>query len=138
MTLLELLRRLEARLGYHQLPLNPAPKNLKDVFESIPLHQEFMQRLVQAIASGNRCTRLGDPVDRARTLEAVGPLRLEVLRSDRTDVDLYRLTEETCAALDRAFGPVEPRPPKKPAPAVVAPVIQLARFRRRRLNPSLR
>lgn len=132
MTLLELLRRLEARLGYHQLPLNPAPKNLKDVFESIPLHQDFMKRLVQAISSGNRCTRLDDPVDRAKTFEAVGPLRLEVLRSDRTDVDLYNLTEETCSALDAAFGPLE-RPAVKPREqTVAAQVIQLARFRRRR------
>lgn len=134
MTLIELLRRLEAQLGYVQLPLNPHATSIKDVFESIPLHHDFMKRLVQAIYTANSCTRLHDPVDRAKTFDAVAPLRLEVLRSDRTDIDLYRLTEETCAALDRAFGPVDPPPARRTRPEVYGRVIQLSGFRRRRLK----
>ncbi len=134
MTLLELLQRLETHLGYHQVPLRPAPKSIKDVFESTPLHYDFMKRLVQAICTGNGCRRLNDPVDRTKTFEAVAPLRLEVIRSERTDVDLYGLMEETCVALDRAFGPVECRRAKEKSPAGVAQIIQLAAFRRRRLK----
>lgn len=135
MTFLELLRKLEASLGYHQMPLNPAAKNLKDLFESSPLHHDLMKRLAQAIYSGNRCQRLSDPVERETTFDAVAPLRLEVLRSERTDVDLYRLIEELCIALDRSFGRLA-YIPHEPKPAVLAQVIQLARFRRRRLKSS--
>jgi len=134
MTLIELLRRLEAQLGYVHLPLNPHAKGIKDVFESSPLHHDFMKRLVQAICTANGCGQLHDPVDRTKTFEAVAPLRLEVLRSDRTDIDLYRLTEETCAALDCAFGPVDPPPAPRTKPEVYGQVIHLSGFRRRRLK----
>lgn len=133
MTFLELLKKLETHLGYHQMPLNAAAKNVKEIFESSPLHHDLMKRLVQSIYSGNHCRRLSDPVERDTTFEAVAPLRLEVLRSERTDVDLYRLIEELCVALDRSFGPLA-RPPEEPKPASAAQVIQLAPFRRRRLK----
>lgn len=133
MTFLELLKKLEAHLGYHQMPLKVAPKSLKDVFEGSPLHHDLMKRLVQSIYSGNHCRRLTDPVERGATFEAVAPLRLEVLRSERTDVDLYRLIEELCVALDNIFGPLA-RLPEEPKPVIAAQVIELARFRRRRLK----
>jgi hypothetical protein len=136
MTFLELLKQLETHLGSHQMPLNPAAKSLKDVFETIPLHNELMKRLVQSIYAGNRCRRLSDPVERAATFEALAPLRLEVLRSERTDVDLYRLIEELCVALDQAFGPVARASADEPKPTAEAQVIQLSSFRRRRLKSS--
>lgn len=132
MTLLDLLKRLEARLGGHQMPLNPAARDIKTVFDSIPLHQDFMKRLVQAIYTGNGCKRLNDPVDREPTFEALAPLRLEVLRCARTDVDLYRLIDDVCVALDEIFGRVA----RAPVAVKVTPaqVIHLAPFRRRRLK----
>ena len=133
MTLLELLRQLEAQLGSHQLPLNSAAKSIKDIFESSPLHHDFMKRLVQAIYTGNGCNRLTDNVDRDRTLAAIAPLRMEVLRSERTDVDLYRLIEELCTSLDKAFGPVA-RPVAAPKVNITAQIIQFASFRRRRVK----
>jgi hypothetical protein len=131
MTFLELLKKLEAHLGSHQMPLNAAAKTLKNVFETIPLHNDLMKRLVQSIYTGNRCQRLSDPVERAATFEALAPLRLEVIRSERTDVDLYRLIEELCVALDGAFGPVVRAVAEEPRRAAEAQVIQLASFRRR-------
>jgi hypothetical protein len=133
MTLIELLRRLEARLGGHQMPLNPAAKDIKTVFESIPLHQDFMKRLVQSIYTGNGCKRLSDPVDREITFEALAPLRLEVLRCARTDVDLYRLIDDVCIALDEIFGRTAPIA-VGPKVALRAQIIHLAPFRRRRLK----
>jgi hypothetical protein len=135
MTFLELLQKLEAHLGSHQMPLNTAAKNLKDIFETIPLHNELMKRLVQSIYAGNRCRHIGDPVERAATFEALAPLRLEVLRSERTDVDLYRLIEELCVALDSAFDPL-PRAAgiEHLKPAGAGQVVELASFRRRRLK----
>lgn len=134
MTFLELLRKLEAQLGYHQVPLNPGAKTLKDLFESSPLHHEFTKRLAQSIYSGNRCRRLNDPVERETTFDAVAPLRVEVLRSERTDVDLYRLIEELCVALDRIFGPLDPSPTARPESPAPAQIIELAPFRRRRIK----
>ena len=131
MTFLELLRKMESHLGYHQMPLNPAATSLRNVFESIPLHHDLMKRLVQSMYTRNRCQRLSDPVERATTFDAVAPLRLEVLRSERTDVDLYRLVDELCVSLDEIFGPLARPIALEPEPAGSAQVIEFARFRRR-------
>jgi hypothetical protein len=128
MTFIELLRKLEARLGYHQFPLNPAAKNLKDLFECSPLHHELVVRLAQSIFVANACRRLTDPVVREPTLDAVAPIRLQVLQSERTDIDLYRLIEELCAALAVLFG--DSGRPQTPAPAhPTAQIISFAPFR---------
>jgi hypothetical protein len=133
MTFLELLQQLEAHLGYHQLPLNARAASVKDIFESSPLHHDFAKNLVQSIHSGNRCQRLSDPVEREATFAAVAPLRLEALRSTRSDVDLVRTIEELCVALNTIFGADQnPRPPR-PA-AEPGQVIDIAPFRRRRLR----
>lgn len=130
MTFLELFRQLEAQLGYHQLPLNPSPAALKNLFESSPLHHELMMRLAQAIYAANACRNLNDPVERDATFTAVAPIRLEVLQNKHTDVDLYRYIEEFCIVLDRTFGPTGRRP-AVPEDAHKCEVIQMARFRRR-------
>jgi hypothetical protein len=134
MTFLELLKQIEEQLGYHQLPLRPAARTFKDLFESIPLHHDFMKRLVQSIYSSNRCQRLSDPVERDPTFEAIAPLRLEALRSARTDVDLFRLIDELCVCLDGIFGPVVREAVETPKPETQAQIIQLAPFRRRKLK----
>lgn len=129
------MQQLEAYLGYHQLPLNPAATGIKDLFESSPLHHEFVKRLAQSIYAANRCQRLTDPVERGATFDAVAPLRLEVLRSERTDVDLFRTIEELCAALESIFGSSPSRSVGR-APAQPAQIIDIAPFRRRRLMKS--
>ena len=125
MNFLELLRALEAHLGYHQLPLNAAPTSIKNIFESSPLHDNFAKRLVQSIYAGN------DPVERTATFDAVAPLRLEALRHDRTDVDLARTIEELCTALHTIFGAGDAIPKALP-PAEPGQVIDITPFRRRR------
>ncbi len=133
MNFLELLRQLEAHLGYHQLPLNTAPTSIKDIFESSPLHHDFAKRLAQSIYAGNRCTSLTDTVERAATFDAVAPLRLEALRHDRTDVDLARAIEELCIALDAIFGPSD-AVRKQALPAEPGQVIDITPFRRWRVR----
>jgi hypothetical protein len=132
----ELLAHLEERLGNHQLPLNPHATSLRDLFDGIGLHHPLMQKVVRAIYDQNRCRRLDDPVDRMTTLNALGPIRLEMLRAHSTDVDLYRLLEDLCVAVTDAFTIDKPLPaptPTKPG----AQVIPLETFRRRRrLNAS--
>ena len=114
----ELLAQLEERLGYHQFPVNPAATNIKDVFEGSPLHHDMMTRLTRAIYVSNACRRLTDPVNLDKTLLALTPIRQEVLRAARTDVDLYRVLDELGTALNKIF--VEGTPVIK----VVAPVIR--------------
>jgi hypothetical protein len=131
MNFLELLRKLEVQLGYHQLPLNPSASTLKNLFETIALHDELMKRLAQEIYAANRCRQLSDPVERAATFEAFAPLRLQVLQSKHTDVDLFRFIDDLCTALDRAFGgEALTRVTDKDARRN-ADVVELARFRRR-------
>lgn len=131
MTFLELLQKLEVQLGYHQLPLSSSPTTLKNLFETICLHHELMLRLVQAIYAANRCHKLTDPVDHDVTLDAFAPLRLEVLQSKHTDVDLFRFVDELCIALDRAFGGDALTRVTAKQPAHNADIVDFARFRRR-------
>jgi hypothetical protein len=134
----ELLEKLEHHLGSHQVPLNPHARGIKDVFESTPLHPEFMTRFVRALYQVNTCRTLTDPVDRAASLDALAPLRLERLRAASTDVDVHRLLDDLCVALDEAFSQ---HPASKPPPTALrikrtAEIIPFDSFRRRRLKTS--
>jgi hypothetical protein len=138
MTFNELMQRLEAHLGHHQIPLHPAPAGMHDLFEFCALHHELMIEIALAIYKRNDCRALSDSVARTTTFEALAPIRLRVLRSPRTDVDLFNLMEELCRAVDTAFGANETAA-KKPAgdPARQrAPVVSLDQFRARRLRSS--
>lgn len=137
MNFTELLQRLEDRLGRHQLPLNAAASGIKNVFEGCPLHHELMTRLVQAIYRENACRRLHDPVRRVETFRALEPIRLQALRAPSTDIDVYRLLEELCAAVNEVLedGPSSGAAPRASRPAG-ARVIPLDAFRHRRYLKS--
>jgi hypothetical protein len=134
----ELLEQLEERLGYHQFPVNPAATNIKDVFEGTPLHHDLMTRLVRAVYVSNACRNLTDPVNLDKTFQALTPIRQEILRAARTDVDLYRVLDELGAALNQIFA--ESMVAKKMAGPVVrrtAEIIPLSAYRHlRRLKSS--
>jgi hypothetical protein len=103
MTYIELIRQLAKRLGQHQIPLNAEAKELRRLLDSSALHYELMTKILRAVYDRNHCRALNDPVDSDATYEALGPLRLEVLRSPKTDVDLYRLMEDLCVAIALVF-----------------------------------
>lgn len=139
MTFKELMQQLEAHLGHHQIPLNPAPAGMHDLFEFCALHHELMIEIASAIYKQNECRTLTDKVARKATFDALAPIRLRVLRSPKTDVDLFNLMEELCRATDAAFGAGETAAKRQPAgdPARRrAPVVSLERFRARRLRSS--
>ncbi len=136
MTFNELMQQLEAHLGHHQIPLHPAPAGMHDLFEFCALHHELMIEIAMAIYKRNDCRSLSDRVTRAATFDALAPIRLRVLRSPKTDVDLFNLMEELCRALDGAFGTNETTA-KRPAGDPTrqrAPVVSLQQFRARRLR----
>ena len=99
----EFMQQLETRLGYHQIPLNPTARGIKDIFEGSPLHHDLVTRLVRAIYAENRCRRLTDAVNRESTFNALSPIRLETLRSQSTDVDLFDLVEAFGDAITKSF-----------------------------------
>ncbi len=99
----QLLQHLEERLGYHQLPLNPAATSLRDLFDGTPLHHDWMMQFVRAVYTENRCQRLTDPVTLADTFKALAVLRQQALKASATDVDLRTLVEEMGEAVNAAF-----------------------------------
>jgi hypothetical protein len=93
---------------------------------------------MRAIYVENGCCKLTDPVSRKRTHDAVAPIRLQVLRSAKTDVDKFDLIENFCTAIEQAFTAddrqshiASARQPTKES-ARTAQVIPLAKFRYRR------
>ncbi len=136
MTFRQLMQYLERRLGYHQLPLNPAATGLRDLIESSPVHPELVSQLVHAIYRENRCRGLDDPVGRLATLEALGPIRLKWLRAAGTDIDTHHLLETLCEVLDEAFDDEKetalPSAAVGGRPRAAAEVIALDPHRRRR------
>jgi hypothetical protein len=140
MNFLELMRTLETRLGYQHLPLNPSAGGIKDIFDSSAVHHELMIKLVRAIFAANRCQRLTDTVTHAATFNALGPLRLETLRSGTTDVCTYQFLEELCRALDGAFADAAmPSRATRPRPTPpTASVVSLDAARRSRWLRSSR
>ncbi len=103
MNYFQLMQHLEERLGYHQLPLNPAATGLRDLFEGTPLHHDWMTQFVRAVYAENRCQRLTDPVTLAETFKALAVLRQQALKASATDVDLRALVEEVGEAVNIIF-----------------------------------
>lgn len=129
----ELLAQLEERLGNHQFPVNAAATHIKDVFEGSPLHHDIMTRLVRAIYVSNACRRLTDPVGQEKTFLALAPIRQEVLRAARTDVDLYRLLDEIGSAFNEIFSAgAAMRKPAAPVTRRSAEIILLSAYRHSR------
>lgn len=99
MTFRELLEELSRRIGNHQIPLNPAATELRGLIDSGAVHYELITQIATAIYTGNRCRRLADPVTRDATFTALGPIRLAVIRSPKTDVDAYALMDKVGAEI---------------------------------------
>jgi hypothetical protein len=136
----ELVEHLESCIGYHQIPINPTATGTKDLFESCPLHHELMTDLMRAIYEENGCCKLTDPVSRKHTHDAVAPIRLQVLRSAKTDIDKFDLIESFCTAIEQAFAVDDHQPHitdmRQPTQesAKTAQVIPLEKFRYRRFT----
>ena len=99
MIFLDLLKQLEHRLGYHQLPVNPNAKELAEIFDNSPVHGDLPIRVVHEIYKINGCQKLTDVVDHTKTNTALIPVRLEILRSQKTDVDAFLFMDDLCHAV---------------------------------------
>lgn len=126
MTFRELIQQLARRIGDHQIPLNPKATELRGLIDSGAVHYELVTQIVTAIYTGNRCRHLKDAVTQDATFEALEPIRLAVLRSPGSDVDVHGLMETICHEVAHAFGVTIPTDePTTPAGA------EVVRFRRR-------
>lgn len=103
MSYVGLMQYLEARLGHHQLPLDPGARDLRDLLASCALHHEVARELLHAIFKQNRCNKLTDDVERNATIDAIVPIRLKILKSETTDLDLFHFIEAWCAAVTGYF-----------------------------------
>ena len=131
----ELIERLADEIGYHQVPLNARARRIDELLESCALHHELMLRLMRAIHRRNDCHVLTDNVTRVTTLDAIAPIRLEVLHSPKTDIDTKRLMDDFCTAVDMAFDHESVQPLNTATPAATrakrGEVISMDRYRRR-------
>lgn len=131
----DFLLHLENRLGYHQIPLNPAAGDVKDIFESCPLHDDLTKQLVRTIYKRNRCQKLTDPVDR-KTIESVlKEIRMAVVQEAGTDIDRYDFINDFCIAAHEFFvtdlAPSNSRSRSHPQKQT-ARVVNLRTYRQRR------
>ena len=125
----QLIETLSRHIGHHQLPVNPSASELRGFIDSGAIHYELVTQIVTAIYTGNRCRRLADPVTRDATFEALEPIRLAVLRSPKTDVDVYRLMDAVCAEVAHVFEKLQRR--SAPAAAAKPAGAQLLSFKTR-------
>ena len=135
MTYLQLLQHLEQQLGHHQVPLNPAARSLPELLAGGAVHQDLIKNVSVRLFKQNRCQKLSDAVNAAASLEALVPIRLEVLRSQQTDVDLFHFIEALCAAVDGYFRHPEPAPRAAVARALPQAAQVLAFKRSRWIKP---
>jgi hypothetical protein len=125
----QLIETLSRRIGHHQLPVNPSASELRGFIDSGAIHYELVTQIVTAIYTGNRCRRLADAVTRDATFEALEPIRLAVLRSHKTDVDVYQLMDAVCAEVAHVFERLQRKLPHAAAPKAAS--AQLLSFRSR-------
>lgn len=108
MTFRELIEQLAKRIGHHQVPVNTSARELRGFIDSGAVHYELVTQVVTAIYTGNHCRRLADPVTRDATFGAIEPIRLAVLRSAKTDVNVFDLMENMCAEVAFIFNTAQP------------------------------
>lgn len=126
MSFLKLLQFLEERLGHQHVPLNTAAQKFPELLLSGAIHHDCLREIAAAIFKHNACRHPHDVIAADATLAALAPIRLKVLQSPHTDVDLFHFVENLCAATDAYFresdDAIEARKPaRKRARASVLP-----------------
>jgi len=103
MTFIELMQRLEQMLGYHQWPVDPDARELRDVFDNSPVNGELAIRIMRELYKGNHCQKLDDAVTLEQCDQTLIPIRLKLVRSQTTDIDAYQFMEQMCHAVHKAW-----------------------------------
>lgn len=140
MKFLTFMQSLETQLGYLYVPLNSDAGHLNELFETSPLHHDFMVQFAKFVYKQNRCTHLKAEIDKSNTQKALTPLRLKALKSTNTDIDIYSFIDNLCFVIDAVFSE-EDKDNNVTAAATdtrdnakSADIIDLGLVRQRRLN----
>jgi hypothetical protein len=102
-----LVAHLAEILGYHQIPLNPAARDIHTLLDGSPLHDDMTRQLLRAIYKKNRCNHLDSRIAREATEAVLVEIRQGALRAESTDVDKHGFLEDLCFAVDRYFRGVD-------------------------------
>ncbi|MBE9515639.1 MAG: hypothetical protein IME93_01545 [Proteobacteria bacterium] len=103
MTFIELMQRLEQELGYHQWPVNPAARELREVFDNSPVNGQLAVRIMRSLYKNNLCQKPADAVTLDQCDKTLIPIRLELVHSQTTDIDAYQFMEQMCHAIHKAW-----------------------------------
>lgn len=137
MKFLELLTQLEKRLGYHQFPINANATEIHEIFESSPVHGQLAIRLARKIYKSNNCKTVNDDITDANTNNALVAIRLEILRAQQTDIDVFTFMHELCHTIKDLIADSENRlhedapRPIDTGNTQTAQIITLENYRRR-------
>jgi len=102
-TFIELMQKLEQELGYHQWPVNPVARELRDIFDNSPVNGELAIKVMRGLYKSNGCQKPADDVSLDRCNDALVPIRLELIRSKQTDIDAVHFINSLCHAVDGAW-----------------------------------
>ncbi len=100
MTLAELLQYLDRNTAFDILDGPPGDTLTKALADR---HGNALAgAIIRGIAEGNHCSGEESTVDRAASITALGPLRLQYMKDD-APVDGFRMLEQIIHAIDGAF-----------------------------------
>lgn len=133
MSFLGLMQFLEDRLGHHQVPLNLHATTPAALLSSCALHHDLTKDIAATIYKANACRKLHDRIDAEKTLAALAPIRLKVIKSPQTDIDTFEFIESLCATVDAYFHlSAVPPAPNERSPANAGRIVQFRRASRTR------
>ena len=91
---LALFQQLQFELGEVALPLDPDAQLPRELILSQALHLDLSKDAAALIFKYNRCSNPLDPVSLYPTLDALGSLKAQILRSSHADIDAIRFIED--------------------------------------------
>ena len=103
MTYRDLIVQLADLLGRHQVPVREDATDIHGFLGHDGVHHELISRIVRTIYRSNRCGHLDAKVSARATLDALAPLRQELLCSPRTDICQYRFMDALLGDIEASF-----------------------------------
>jgi hypothetical protein len=130
-TFRRLIEYMADLLGGHHVPVRRDAREIREFLLPDAIHDDLLKRLVSRLYRANRCAHLDAAIDCEATLDALGEMRLELLRSPRTDIDQYGFIEDFCAGAGAFFADADDNPKTSDTPrragAPQAEIIHLPR-----------
>ena len=91
---LTLFQILQCELGEVALPLHHEAQLPRELILSQALHPDLSKDAAALIFKYNHCSNLLDPISLYPTLDALGSLKAQIVRSNHADIDAIRFIED--------------------------------------------